>query len=105
MREGLAQGQGRLTLAAYEFLRDEECPKDFARRRFGEAVRLFEQLLCYGVARGEFRACDVTAVAERYVVLIDGLRLANATGVLSLEAVTRQMDAILHAIVMPEYDK
>lgn len=105
MLEGMARGEGRLSLAAYEYLRSPEAEPDFGRARFAAATGMYEALLRYGQQRGEFGAFDARMLAERNVVLLDGLRLASAIGLLSDESLRVQTDALMNEAIRKDENK
>ncbi len=106
MRQGIARGEGRISLAAYEFLRDPACPEGFASERFAAACEMHRKLLEYGVARGEFNPCDIRRCAEQSVVLLDGLRLAAATGLLTMGDIDEHLKLMYeNTLLRKEEDK
>ncbi|MDD3409241.1 MAG: TetR/AcrR family transcriptional regulator [Eubacteriales bacterium] len=94
-RLSIERGEGRLSLAVYEYLRSPEADPAFTRDRFQAAVDMYRRMLEYGQKRGEFGAFDAMAAAQRGVVFIDGLRLASANGLLDSETIARHLQNLL----------
>lgn len=96
MREGIRQGEGKLSLAAHMY--DLAKGGSFAAKRYASAVDMFRRLLEYGQQRGEFGAFDAKRLAERNTIFVDGLRIAAATMPLDDETVAKHLDSILNEV-------
>ncbi len=66
--KGILDGEGRLSLATYEFGRTVQDADDFLVKRYAQAVDMMERLLRYGQSRGEILDFDAHAEAEHLVI-------------------------------------
>lgn len=97
--KGVFDGEGRLSLAIYEYWRTEQDEDCFLSKRYGSAVDMMEQVLVYGQSCGIFGNFDAHAEAEHMVIFIDGLKMATVGLALSPETVKRQLDNLLNRLI------
>jgi len=95
---GILEGEGRLSLAIYEYERSEQDEDGFLAKRYSYAIDMMERLLQYGQSRGEFDDFDTRAEAEHLVIFIDGLKTASAAIPLPPETIKQQLDNLLNKL-------
>lgn len=91
----ILDGEGRLSLAIYEFERTEPDANDFFLNRYAAAIGMMERVLQYGQSRGEFDNFDAKLEAEFIVIFIDGLKMASVGLSLSHFNIKQQLDNLL----------
>lgn len=92
---GISEGEGRLSLAVYEYERSEQDKKGFLSKRYTYAVDMMERILQYGQARGELIDFDTHTEAEHLVIFIDGLKMASAAIPLPAKTIRLQLDNLI----------
>lgn len=92
---GIPEGEGRLSLAIYEYERSGQDEEGFLAKRYGYAIDMMERLLQYGQSREEFDSFDTRVEAEHLVIFIDGLKMASAAIPLPPETIKQQLDNLL----------
>lgn len=92
---GISEGEGRLSLAIYEYERNEQDKEGFLSKRYTYAVDMMERILQYGQARGELNDFDTHSEAVHLVIFIDGLKMASAAIPLPPETIRLQLDNLI----------
>lgn len=95
---GIFEGEGRLSLATYEYERSGQDQNGFLSGRYIYAVDMMDRVLKYGQSNGEFDNFDTRLKAEHLVIFIDGLKMAGAAIPLSPETIRLQLDHLLASI-------
>lgn len=91
----ISEGEGRLSLAIYEYGRSGENSNEFLAKRYDDAIDMMEYILQYGQSRGELGGFDTRTEAVHLVIFIDGIKMASAAIPLSPETVKMQLDNLL----------
>lgn len=79
--KGMENKSGRLSLAAYEYVRSNDANVEFATERYNIAVKMMISLLEYGNATGDFSIDNIDTIARHLVIFLDGLRIASVFSV------------------------